>query len=1107
MTDPGNENKDEQTPDIPDEVNAQPSSESDVPPVTAAPSASDDDELPEYEELTPEIVEEEAIRGDFMLRWASIFLAVLFGFSQMADTRTLLHIRSGDQMRANGFLPSSQDSFSYTLEDQSTSNVSWLFDHVVCFVYALGGENALTTFKALVAGLIAYLLSFISIRNMPTWWSSVCVVLAMAACSVDFLPVTDLVTLFGMSLTLLMLHRHSENTASGLQWKLPVLIVIWANCDPRAYLGVFAILLFALGSSLRKSLAEKAGDPPGCDASVLWKAGVFSAVALLLNPSPLASLLSVVTTYSVEYPTMAAMKTLSDPSALLDGRTEYYSIFTSGVHQGIEFAYVAGFAMLVIAFVVLGIGRSREDLPWLLMCVGFAALALWKLHELPAAALVAAAAAGLAAQRWYARTFRQEYTIDTMEVLFSRGGRAVTVLAMAALGFLAVADRLPTRTAIGMGFDPVLRETIESVGSQLAELPDKERFFNTRVAQGDLLAWHGRQNFVDSRTALFGKLADDASVIARFDSLRKSLVARPTEAQQDTTDESAEAVESPPGYNENWLTEYDGFGITEVMLRLSPPGQPAYPMVRRFILNQEWVQTSRGASAVMFRHVSGPETQSKFDIRDLAFRTEVEQAEESAEIDLDTPVERFDFAREPGFYQKYLYNKRPTASAPLREAKHILQLDLLPAQVAFDIARATGGDPNNTELMGLLGRALAGPTLAIRGANKALLADPQNAEAHRTLGTAYLNLRSCEQAIANAMNSKDASSLRYLQAVMAFRQATIIEPEHADTWRMLTVLYSEQNRVDLALECVEKYLALEEETLLENPEAEAMLTQLYEGRNEWESQVEEVKKQLEEIASQPLTEDPRQQAARELGVVQSLSAGGHVLLALEHLKKAEGLLLRNPIANLLRGELLMESGEVETAYQILTQLAVAAREHQDTEEFAGVKWHTPVALTHLGKGEYVEAVAAFDSNLSIFDRFETKSPDLMKSLVQMLPLIPAVDAIGGGGALPPWPLVLLQQGQVPFNAVPASRNEPRFMIGLLQLENGDLQAAQDAFTAVITEGGETPYRPLAAVYLLQLTDDAVDTLKNSFTSMWEEFEFPEEAKESAGAKQQAKGNG
>ncbi|MEN9554072.1 MAG: hypothetical protein RLZZ232_358, partial [Planctomycetota bacterium] len=34
----------------------------------------DMDELPEEEPLTPELVEEEAIRGDFMLRWATVFL-------------------------------------------------------------------------------------------------------------------------------------------------------------------------------------------------------------------------------------------------------------------------------------------------------------------------------------------------------------------------------------------------------------------------------------------------------------------------------------------------------------------------------------------------------------------------------------------------------------------------------------------------------------------------------------------------------------------------------------------------------------------------------------------------------------------------------------------------------------------------------------------------------------------------------------------------------------------------------------------------------------------------------------------------------------------------
>lgn len=64
-----------------------------------------DDELPEDEPLTPELVEEEAIRGDFMLRWAVICLAALMAFTCISDTKPLVLIRSGEQMRQNGFLP------------------------------------------------------------------------------------------------------------------------------------------------------------------------------------------------------------------------------------------------------------------------------------------------------------------------------------------------------------------------------------------------------------------------------------------------------------------------------------------------------------------------------------------------------------------------------------------------------------------------------------------------------------------------------------------------------------------------------------------------------------------------------------------------------------------------------------------------------------------------------------------------------------------------------------------------------------------------------------------------------------------------------------------
>ena len=51
--------------------------------------------LPEYEPLTPEMVEDEAIRGDFVMKWAVILLAVLLEleagcFQQALGPRKLL---------------------------------------------------------------------------------------------------------------------------------------------------------------------------------------------------------------------------------------------------------------------------------------------------------------------------------------------------------------------------------------------------------------------------------------------------------------------------------------------------------------------------------------------------------------------------------------------------------------------------------------------------------------------------------------------------------------------------------------------------------------------------------------------------------------------------------------------------------------------------------------------------------------------------------------------------------------------------------------------------------------------------------------------------------
>ncbi|MDG1896127.1 MAG: hypothetical protein P8J37_14585, partial [Fuerstiella sp.] len=627
-----------------------------------------DDELPEEEELTPELVEEEAIRGDFMLRWAAIFLAVLFGFSQMADTRTLVHIRSGDTMMQTGLLPSSQDALSYSLNGQSVAAPAWAFDHLISYVYSVGGANGLTVFKAMLAGLIAYVLSRISVSGMPTWWSSICCVLAVAAGSIDFQPVTDIVTLIGLVLVLLYLHRYREDSATGLHWKFPLLFAVWANFDTHAYIGIFAIAFFAAGMQICKILSEPNGDAPCMSPGPLWKAAGLSVLALLITPAPIASLTSVITTYTVEYPSMAMMRPLTDSgghpmaaSVLLDGRTEYFPLWTPEVLEGFEFAYVTGLAMLIIAVVVLFISRSREDLPWAVTLLGFSLAALVAVHELPAAALVAAVAAGTSAQRWYARSFRQEYTVDAKEVLFSRGGRAVTVFAMAFLAFFMVADRLPTRSPVGLGFETDLETTMHTLGQQLSDLPPQAQVFHTRMNQGDLLIWHGYQSFIDSRVRPFGRYSNHGSSIYRFDSLRRSLLKSPDQSPSITSSPGVAAAEEPLPesdlVNPQWSEEYDALGLTHVMLRLSPPGTPAYSTTMAFVQHPNWTLTQRGPSAAFFQKASADVV--PMDSKKAVFASS------------DVPdVERFEFAREGDFYSKYIYATRRTLSGPLRDAQH-----------------------------------------------------------------------------------------------------------------------------------------------------------------------------------------------------------------------------------------------------------------------------------------------------------------------------------------------------------------------------------------------------------------------------------------------------
>ena len=96
------------------------------------------------------------------------------------------------------------------------------------------------------------------------------------------------------------------------------------------------------------------------------------------------------------------------------------------------------------------------------------------------------------------------YSVDWRELLFSRGGRAVTVLSFFALAWLVLSGRLdgPTGKRTGVGFDGNLAVAMTDYQSLNSDLID-DHPFNYSSIQGDLMIWGGQKPFVDSRLGLY----------------------------------------------------------------------------------------------------------------------------------------------------------------------------------------------------------------------------------------------------------------------------------------------------------------------------------------------------------------------------------------------------------------------------------------------------------------------------------------------------------------------------------------------------------------------------------------------------------------------------
>lgn len=1058
----------------------------DSPDVAAVSSKSvftdehDLDELPDEEPLTPEMVEEEAVRGDFMLRWAAVFLAVLMGFTQINDTKPLVLIRSGDYMRAHGLLPPRTDVLSFTAADKPSPNVSWLFDHIVSLCWATGGEKALTLLKVAIAGFVGFLLTHISIRGVPTWWNSICAVFAIVACSSDFVPLPELVTMLGMTITMLWLYQHRMGISSGLQWKLPLLIAVWCNLDPRAWIGAYVISLYMFGVFVSNRIQERKSvapiDSPGPSP---WLVAGLSIAALLVNPFPGNSLLGAVTMYSVEYPAMQVQRRVDVASAELnfDGRVDYYSVLNPSAIRLFDHSQVAGLALLMMGFVVLILARTRRDMGFLFAMCGVTGLTLLKARELPEAAIVASVVAGIAAQDWYRRVFSQQYTLDAKELLFSRGGRAATVIALAALGFCVVASRLPGAAPLGWGFDNDTRVTMDTFATQLESLAPEAKILHTRMEQGDLLIWNGRKSFVDSRMLPFGRLgeADEnpeeaKSVFARHRILLTTYF-QPPQPPEDKSQDKAELKKfedtmiAKQKVSEATLRE---FQITHAMTRLAPPGPPDYLSMYNLAQSQQWIPISIGASAAIFERVSpNLAAVERFNRTQNWPKLAFQDAEPA-------PSTLREFSREPNFYEKHVYRVRPFTDENVRMAMHYTTLAALPPSTPEQAMAA-----------------IANIHLAIRKLNLALDKASSNPQAYQLLGLAYARLGELEQVVAGQPLESRIKRMRYFQAVMAYRQALIADPNNESVWSGLFGIYRQNNRIDLANEAIEHLLPLLEDKLQDstNPQAQAYLDEQQSLRREYRDLVRDNQKQLDEYLEKQVEPEKEEDRVNQLvSLALEIDRTGFGLAALKLLDDAHELAIKSPVGALARSQLMLESGRLEDAHRDLAMMADQARQHR--EAMSGADWQFPTAISQLAICDLTSAFDTWGSQLKDLDTVASL-PEPYSGALASLPLL-ADGNVMMNAPLPIWPLHHIESLSLTMEVLPASRAEVLFLLAMIRLEEANLGSTKLHLQDVIRTGGESNYRYISIAYLAMLDDKTESFLSEHIYSSYEPYEFPGE---------------
>ena len=868
---------------------------------------------------------EETRRNDHVLVVAALLMGILFAWTTLADPRALVHLKTGNYLASHGFWPPQTDVFSATAQDQPWINLSWLGDLFFAGVHAIGGMNALTVVQVVCGFTLLGLIFACHRRGVSAWWASLVMVLAAVAAMPHLRAQPVLLTLIGVALTLWLLTRYRRDADNSAVWWLIPLFVVWSNLDPRMFLGLAILLLYGIGELIGAAIGRP-GFEDNPRRSRYWIALGGCVLASMVNPFTWRAPLAAVQLYGQIDPAFREHYAGAPTWRTLC----HMRVFDQPLAMWLDTALLAGLLMALISLVTLVLNRRRAEPGDLCLWAGFVGFGVLAGREWPAAAIVFAMLAIRNAEDWYHHGFRESVSNDRGELLFSRGGRSLTVLAFFVLAALWLTGRVIPEDGRrpGQGLDPALANQLSSLSTLLADSYDT-KVFNFHAGQGDQLIWLGYQPFIDHRLSLYAGPGADGSpdLLTQHARVSRALHKIEDEEQRAKQTKELHAI----------LGEYQ---IVQALPRLVFP-HPHYDVYFEMLGRPEWRLARLDAAGAMFYHIEANDA----ELREFLKTNGVNFSREAFR-DVEPIPGPLNWASPRTWAEKVVSRGPFFRPSPipnrLARARHI----------AEHYERMKAGELRLAQPL-----AIAMSYVGIRDCYTVLARGGQDVHAYRCLGLLFEMLYVNEQQLVDVPIHR-----RLYQAVGAYGQALAVKPNNPLVHEDLVGIYLAFNRLDLAVRSRERYEALAGKPFPDpaNPASSQEIAQVW----------ERVGATIEQVTEQ--TNTALENGQSRLEVATFAWQNGCTVLALSIIEGEPQLAETNPAATLLKATCLLEAAQPMRALELLSRI------EQSAGQMGG--WQEPLALTYF-------AVAGFERAGELFHEAAEQAADTrLMAAMQAIPI-------------------------------------------------------------------------------------------------------------------------